>query len=61
MMEFQTELELMRLTTVPRAYSNRVQLFDQVIRKILRELIYEGQSSLFVDDDGIKVPIREWY
>ena len=37
---FQTELGLMRLTTVPQGYTNGVQLFDRVIRKILQEVIH---------------------
>lgn len=58
---FQTELGLMRLTTVPQGYTNGVQLFDRVIRKILREVIRTGRGAPFVDDVAVKAPNREWY
>ena len=32
---FQTEFGLVKLTTVPREYTNSIQLFNRVIRKIL--------------------------
>ena len=58
---FQTEFGLVRLTTVPQGYTNGVQLFDRVIRKILREVIAQGRGAPFIDDVGVKAPSRQWY
>ena len=58
---FQTELGLIRLTTIPQSYTNGVQLFNRVIRKILREVSHQGRGSPFVDDVRVKAPTREWY
>jgi len=36
---FQTPLGLLRMTTLPQGYTNRVQVFDRVMKKILKDQI----------------------
>src|SRR5205085_5451984 len=42
---FHTPLGLMRMTTLPMGYTNAVQVFDRVMRKVLQHLILRGRSE----------------
>ena len=46
------------MTTLPQGYTNGVQVFDRVIRKVLSEQIAQGRSSPFVDDVGVRPVTR---
>ena len=42
MIAFMTPFGLMRMATLPQGYTNGVQVFDRVIRKVLQEQIAQG-------------------
>lgn len=44
MTAFTTLFGLIRITTLPQGYTNGVQVFDSVIRKVLAEQIVQGRS-----------------
>ena len=58
---FQTLLGLMRMTTLPMGYTNEVQHFDRVIKKVLHRRIIEGVAGLFIDDVGVVPPTQLEY
>ena len=47
---FYTPLGLMRMTTLPQGYTNSVQVFDRVIKKVLYAQIVHGRCEQFIDD-----------
>jgi len=53
---FQTPLELLRMTTLPQGCTNGVQVFDRVMKKILRNQISAKGGKPFIDDVGVKPP-----
>src|SRR5205807_3318365 len=58
---FHTPLGLMRMTTLPMGYTNAVQVFDRVMRKVLHEQILQGRCEPFIDDVAAKPPSRSTY
>ena len=58
---FHTPLGLMRMTTLPMGYTNAVQVFDRVMRKVLHEQILQGRCEPFIDDVAAKPPNRSRY
>ena len=61
MTAFMTPFGLMRMATLPQSYTNGVQIFDRVIRKVLAEQIAQGRSRPFIDDVGLKPASRSFY
>ena len=57
-MAFHTPLGLMRMTTLPMGYTNTVQVFDRVMRKVLQHQILRGRCEPFIDDVATKPPSR---
>jgi hypothetical protein len=51
---FHTPLGLMRMTTLPMGYTNAVQVFDRIMRKVLHHQILNGRCEPFLDDVGVK-------
>ena len=58
---FHTPLGLMRMTTLPMGYTNAVQVFDRVLRKVLQHQILQGRCEPFIDDVAAKPPSRSMY
>ena len=58
---FHTPLGLMRMTTLPMGYTNAVQVFDRVMRKVLQHQINQGRCEPFIDDIATKPPSRSTY
>ena len=58
---FHTPLGLMRMTTLPMGYTNAVQVFDSVMRKVLQHQILRGRCEPFIDDVAAKPPSRSTY
>src|SRR5258705_10704901 len=56
-----TPFGLLRMTTLPQGYSNGVQVFDRVIRKVLSEQISQGRSLPVIDDVGVRPVTRSFY
>ena len=56
-----TPFGLMRMATLPQGYTNGVQVFDRVIRKVLAEQIAQGRAKPFIDDVGVKPLSRGFY
>ena len=54
MTAFMTPFVLLRMTTLPQGYTNRVQVFDRVIRKVLKDEISENRGKRFIDDLAVK-------
>ena len=53
---FDTRLGLMRMTTLPMGYTNAVQVFDRVMRKVLQHQILRGRCEPFIHDVAAKPP-----
>jgi len=58
---FQTPLGLLRMTTLPQGYTNGVQVFDRVMKKILKDQISAKQGKPFINDVGVKPPTRSLF
>jgi len=58
---FQTPLVLLRMTTLPQGYTNGVQVFDRVMKKILKDQISAKRGKPFIDDVGVKPPTRSLF
>ena len=51
---FQTPLGLLRMTALPQGYMNEIQVFDWVMKKILKDQIATGRGKPFIDDVAVK-------
>ena len=58
---FHTPLGLMRMTTLPQGYTNAVQAFDRIIRKVLHYPLVRGICEPSIDDIGVRPPARSRY
>jgi len=58
---FQTPLGLLRMTTLPQGYTNGAQVFDRVMKKILKNQISAKGGQPFIDDVGVKPPTRSLF
>jgi hypothetical protein len=58
---FHTPLGLMRMTTLPMGYTNAVQVFDRMMRKVLQHQILKGRCEPFIDDVAVKPRNRSTY
>ena len=58
---FLTPLGLMRMTTLPMGYTNAIQVFDRVMRKVLQHQILRGRFESFIGDVATKPPSRSTY
>jgi hypothetical protein len=58
---FHMPLGLMRMTTSPMGYTNGVQVFDRIMRKVLHHQILNGRCEPFLDDVGVKPKSRSKY
>ena len=61
MTPFMTPFGLLRMTTLPRGYTNGVQVFDRVIRKVLRDVISENREKPFIDDIAVKLKMKSYF
>ena len=61
MMAFMMPFSLMRMATLPQGYTNGVQVFDRVIRKVLQKQIAQGWVKPFIDDVGVKPASKSFY
>jgi len=58
---FQTPLGLLRMTTLPQGYKNGVQVFERVMKKILKDQISAKRGKPFIDEVGVKPPTRSLF
>ena len=56
-----TPFGLMQIAMLPQGYTNGVQVFDQVIRKVLQEQIAQGRAKPFIDNVGVKPASNSFY
>ena len=61
MTAFMTPFGLLRMTTLPQGYTNSVQVFDEVIYKVLKDVISEHRGRPFIDDVAVKPILRSYY
>jgi len=61
MTAFQTPLGLLRMTALPQGYINAVQVFDRVMKKILKDQIAAGIGKAFIDDVAVKPVSRSMF
>jgi len=61
MTAFQMPLGLLRITALPQGYMNSVQVFDQVMKKILKDQIAAGIGKPFIDDVAVKSASRSMF
>ena len=61
MTAFITPFGFLRMTTLPQGYTNRVQVFDRVIRKVLKDTILENLGKPFIDDVAVKPVSCSYY
>jgi len=61
MTAFQTPLGLLRMTALPQGYTNAVQVFDRVMKKILKDQIATGIGKLFIDNVAVKPASRSMF
>ena len=61
MTAFMTPSGLLRMTTLPQGYTNGVQLFDRVNRKVLKDAISENRGKPFIDDVPVKPVSGSYY
>ena len=52
---------LMRMAMLLQGYTNGVQVFDWVIRKVLQEQIAQGRAKPLIDDMGVKLASKSFY
>ena len=58
---FHMSLGLMRMTTLPMEYTNAVQVFDRVMRKVLQHQILQGRCETFINGVAAKPTSRSTY
>ena len=61
MMAFMTSFGPLRMTTLPQGYTNGVQVFDRVIRKVLNDVISENCGKQFIDDIAVKLKTKSYF
>ena len=61
MTAFMTPFGLLRMTTLLQGYTNGVQVFDRVIKKVLWDVIAEKRGNAFIDDVRVKATSRDKY
>ena len=61
MTAFMTLFGLLRMATLLQGYSNGVQVFDRVVRKVLKDLISENRGKPFVHDIAIKPKTKSYF
>ena len=49
------------MTTLPQVYTNGVQVFDRVIRKVLNDVISENRWKPFIDDIAVKPKTKSYF
>jgi len=49
------------MTTLPQGYTNRLQVFDRVMKKILKDQISSKQGKLFIDNVGVRPHTRSLF
>ena len=58
---FHTPLRLMRMTTLPQGFTNAVQGFDRVVKKVLHAQIVRGRCEQFIDNIVVQPKSRSKY
>ena len=58
---FHMPLGLIRLTTLPQGYTNAVQAFDRVVKKVLHVHIVRGRCEQFINDIVVQPMSRSKY
>ena len=61
MMAFMTPFGLLRMTTLPQGYTNGVQVFDRVIRKVHNDVISENCGKPFINDIAVKPKTKSYF
>ena len=61
MIAFIMPFGLMLMAMLLQGHTNGVQVFDQVIRKVVQEQIAQRWAKLFINDTGIKLLSRSFY
>ena len=61
MTAFITPLGLLRTMSLPQGYTNGVQVFDRVIRKVLKNVISENRGKPFIDDIAVKPKTKSYF
>ena len=62
MTAFMMPFSLMRMAMLPQGYTNGVQVFDRVIRKVLQKQIAQGRAKPFIDANvGVKLASKSFY
>ena len=61
MTAFMTPFGLLRKTTLPQGYTNGGQVFDRVIRKVLKDVISQNRVKPFIDDMAVKPKTKSYF
>ena len=61
MTAFMTPFGLLRMTTLPQGYINGVQIFDRVIRKVLKDIMSKNRGNPFIDDIAVKPKAKSYF
>ena len=61
MTAFITPFGLLRMTALPQGYTNRVQVCDRVICKVLKDLISQNRWKPFIDDIAVKPKTKSYF
>ena len=61
MTAFITPLGLLRTMSLPQGYTNGVQVFDRVIRKVLKNVISENRGKPFIDHIAVKPKTKSYF
>ena len=61
MTAFMTPFGLLRMMTLPQGYTNGVQVFDKVIRKVLKDVISENRGKTLIEDIAVKLKMKSYF
>ena len=61
MTAFMTPFGLLTMTTLPQGYINGVQIFDRVIRKVLKDIMSKNRGKPFIDDIAVKPKAKSYF
>ena len=60
-MAFMLPFGLLRMTTLPQGYIHGVQVFDRVIRKVLKDVISENHGKPFIHNIAVKPKTKSYF
>ena len=61
MMAFMTPFGLLCITILHQEYTNGMQVFDRVIRRVLKDPIAENHGKSFINNVAVKLISRSLY